>query len=52
MFDKSPSRKSEEILIAMYWLEDEQARECPKQKHVLQPCGFSSWRLKDPGLHL
>lgn len=52
MLYQLPSRKSEVMLNGMYWLEEEQARECPKQKHLLQPSGFSSWRLKEPGLHL
>lgn len=47
-----PSRKSEVMLTAAWWLDEEQASECPKQKHGWQPSGFPCCKLKKPGLHL
>lgn len=40
-----PSMKSEVMFVTTWWLEDEQASECPKQKQAWQPSAFTSPRL-------
>lgn len=40
-----PSMKSELMFTTTWLLEEEQARECPKQKHAWQPPGFACRRL-------